>query len=201
MRGRACPGGPGYRCHVADQFDSLSPRDVVITIRSLGRRFGEISGAARSDPAVFDQLDAAGPHGRSLPDIVIAAAQAMSFLGNEIDRVIDRNDAVVPRAVVDPDERTFTEAPGRATMADAVDAITAEATRIADRLDRLDAKAWGREAELTGGGRIQLMELAREAARTEIRELREAEVQLEFLQDTVPGAKDPNADWDGTEPA
>lgn len=186
---------------MTDQFDSLSPRDVVITIRSLGRRFGEVSGAARSDPAVFAHLDAAGPHGRSLPDIVIGAAQALTFLGNEIDRVIDRSDAVVPRAVIDRDERTFDEAPGRATMADAVEAIQAESTRIGDRLDRLEAKAWGREAELTGGGRVQLLEVAREAARTEIRELREAEQQLEWLKAISPGATDPNEGWDGAEPA
>jgi hypothetical protein len=184
-----------------DQFDSLSPRDVVITIRSLGRRFGEISGAARSDPAVFDRLDAAGPHGRSLPEIAIAAAQALSFLGNELDRVIDRDDAVVPREAVSPDERTFVEPPGRGTMADAVAAIAAESTRIADRLDRLDAKQWGRSADLTGGGRVELLALAREAARTEIRELREAEQQLEWLQSAVPGSRDPNAAFDEADPA
>jgi hypothetical protein len=183
-----------------DQFDSLSPRDAAITIRSLGRRFGEISGSARSDPAVFAQLDATGPHGRSLPEIVIAAAQALSFLGNEIDRVIDRDDAVVPREAVTPADRSFLEAPGRATMSDAVDAIAAESTRLADRLDGLDATRWARSAALTGGGRVELLSLVREAARTEIRELREAEVQLEWLRSAATGSRDPNAGWDDAEP-
>lgn len=185
---------------MTDQFDSLSPRDVVITLRSLGRRFGEVDGAARSDPAVFAHLDTAGSHGRSLPDIVVEAAQALSFLGNEVDRVIDRDDAVVPRAALEPDERSFTEPPGRATMADAVQSIAAESDRVAARLDRLEAKAWAREADVTGGGRTSLLELARECARTAIRDLRDAEEQLEWLQASVPGTADPNEDWDGTEP-
>lgn len=178
------PPAGGTVPSVADQFDSLSPRDVVITIRSLGRRFGEVSGAARSDPAVFERLDAAGPGGTSLPELAIAASQELSFLGNEIDRVIDRADPVVPKAVLDPHERTFDQAPGRATMTDAVSAIADESTRLGDRLDGLEPAAWGRRAAVAAGGDVQVLDLAREAARTGIRYLRAAEAQLEWLRST-----------------
>lgn len=174
--------GDGYGDAVADQFDSLSPRDVIITIRSLGRRFAEVSGAARSDPAVFERLDALGPSGSSLPDLVIAASQELAFLGNEIDRVIDRNDPVVPQAVLNPEERSFGEGRGRATMTDAASAIDDESARVADRLDALEASAWGRRAAVAGGGQVQIVELAREAARTGVRYLRAAEAQLDWLR-------------------
>lgn len=168
-----------------DQFDQLSTRDAVITIRSLGRRFDAVAGAALSDQAVFSRLDAVGPGGHSLPDLAIAASQALAFLGNEIERIIDTERPVVPRAVVDPDERTFDEGPpGRATIADAVRAIQDEASRLGDRLDHLEARAWTREAEVVGGGRAPLLDVVREAARTGITLLRAAEAQLEWLRST-----------------
>jgi hypothetical protein len=170
---------------VADQFDALSPRDAVITIRSLGRRFDEVSGAARSDQEVFERLDAAGPDGRSLPDIVISASQELAFLGNEVERALDRSEPVVPRAVVDDGERHFEGAAGRATMTDAVAAITDETQRLGDRLDRLEPTGWGRSASVVGGGRVQVLELAREVARTGVRHLRAAQDQLEWLRETA----------------
>lgn len=170
---------------MADQFDQLSPRDVVITIRSLGRRFEEVSGAARSDPAVFDRLDAAGPDGRSLPEIAIAASQALAFLGNEADRIIDHDDPVVPRAVVDPGERHFEGPPGRATMTDAVAGLADESARLGDRLSAVEPAAWARSATVAGGGRVSLLEVARELARTGITHLRAAETQLAWLRSTA----------------
>ena len=167
---------------MADQFAKLSPRDVVITIRSLGRRFDEVSGAARSDPEVFDRLDAAGPSGRSLPEIVVQASQELAMLGNEIERVIDRTDPVVPRAAVDPSERHFDQPPGRATMTDAAAAIADEVARVGDRLDRLEAAGWGRTAAVTGGGHVSLLDLVREMARTGVGQLRAAQEQLTWLR-------------------
>jgi hypothetical protein len=168
---------------MTDQFDSLSPRDVVITIRSLGRRLDEISGAARSDEDVFAHLDAVGPSGRSLPDIAISASQAVAFLANEVDRMIDRLEPVVPRAAVEPDERDFGEPPGRATMTDAVAALADEADRIAERLDRLEPSGWARSAAVVGGGRVDLLDLARELARTGVLHVREATHQLAWLRE------------------
>lgn len=169
---------------MTDQFAKLSPRDVVITIRSLARRFDEVSGAARSDPDLFQRLDAPGPGGRSLPDIVVRASQELILLGNEIDRLIDRTEPVVPRAAIDPTQRHFDQPPGRGTMTDAAAAIADEAGRVGERLDRLEAPEWGRTAAVAGGGEVSLLDLAREMARTGVGELRAAQEQLRWLRET-----------------
>jgi hypothetical protein len=170
---------------VADQFSSLSPRDVVITIRSLARRFDEVARAA-DDPDLAERVDAVGPGGRSLSDVVTAAAQDLAFLGNEVDRVIDRSHPVVPRAALVASERSFDGAPHRAGLADAVEAIGVEANRVADRLDHMPASGWSREAAVAGGGRVALVDLARELARTGVGHLRAATAQLDWLRDTAP---------------
>ena len=65
---------------MADQFDSLAPRDILITLRSLERRIGGVVGQVRSDPDLFAQIDSPNSSGISFADIASEGATRLSIL-------------------------------------------------------------------------------------------------------------------------
>ncbi len=154
---------------MADRFDKLAPRDLVITLRSLRRRFGGLASRAALDSAVMASIDAPDGAEPSLRARFEQAAQAAALLENELGKALDHDDPVIAAPALDPDERHFLDVPGPgASPAQSVDALAADAERAADRIERAGAEELTRGVRVAGGGTTTPAALAAELARTEI---------------------------------
>lgn len=173
---------------MADQFDSLAPRDIAITLRSLGRRFGLVL-AAPEAPDLAPALEVSGPDGLTLGDIVASTAQAISFVGGEFERSLDHSDPLLPAGAIDPEQRR-PAAPGQAPrpgqgsggLQAGVAQITKAGEHLADRIDSASSQSLEREIKVVGHSPTTPLAIGRELARTAVTGLRAAEAQLEHVQ-------------------
>ncbi len=69
---------------MSDQFDSLAPRDILITLRSMRRRIDGLVGQVRSDPALFCQIDAPNAAGKSFGEILDSGAKSTGHLARAL---------------------------------------------------------------------------------------------------------------------
>ncbi len=167
---------------VADRFDKLAPRDLVITLRSLRRRFGGLASRAALDAAVMAAIDAPDGAEPSLRGRFEQAAQAAALVENELSKALDHDDPVVAAAALDASERHFLDVPGTGmSPAQAVDALADDAERAADRLESAAATELTRAVRVAGGGTTTPAALGAELARTEIGALSAIEDLLDRL--------------------
>ncbi len=167
---------------MSDRFSKLAPRDVAITLASLGRRFDGVAKSASAESRLIELHDAPGPDGSSIRSILTEAAQVLSFIGNEVDRSVSSQEPVVPKAAIDSSERSFLENPGSPALDQSVDAITSAANAAGSAVGDASSDTLGRNVAITGGGSTTPIDLAREMARTGIAFLGAAENQVEWLQ-------------------
>ncbi len=166
---------------VSDRFDLLSPRDLAITLHSLARRFTAVSDGAH-DPRISDKVDAPDASGDSLTSLVADAAKAAGFLANELERALDHEEAIVPAAAHDPDQREFLDSLGM-TIAGAVASIAGDAERAGHRVDHAAPNDLSRSLRVAGGGTTTPDAIAKEMARSCVTLLIAAERRLEQLRD------------------
>ena len=72
---------------MSDRYSKLAPRDTVITMRSLSRRYAEAIGPIRSDPDRFDRRDEVIA-GESLTTHVEGLARHLGLLETEISKLV-----------------------------------------------------------------------------------------------------------------
>lgn len=168
---------------MADQYDKLNPTNLVVTLRSLRRRYDAVAGAVRSDPDLLSRKDEPGPQGDSMSTIMNRAFRAVTLLGTEATRVATTIDPVSPAGAFDPEEWARVDAPP-ATLQESADSIAATADELADILDRLNSGEWLLTTRITGGGKQSLIEIVRSLVRVAVEELRQAETQLTWLRET-----------------
>jgi hypothetical protein len=166
---------------MADRYDELTPNNLVVTLRSLRRRFDSVSGAVRSDPKLLDRADLPGADGDSLIDIFDRTMRAVSMLGGEATRICTHTEPVVTSAAFDPTS-WIAESGHRATLRESTDVIATTAEELADLLERQEPTGWLRTAERTGGGQVDLITVVRSIVRQAIEGLRRAERQLERIR-------------------
>ena len=166
---------------MADRYDSLTPTNLVATLRSFERRYGAVTGPMRSDPELIGRGDTPGPDGESMISLCNRALRAVSMLAAEAERLATHVDPVSPAAAFEPETWSDTTGPA-ATMTESTDVIARTANDLADRLDGLQPNEWNRSAAITGGGSITLVEIVQAIAREGIETLRRAERQLEWLR-------------------
>lgn len=166
-----------------DRFDRLAPRDIAITLRSLRRRFGPVQQAAASQE-LAPVLDAPGPGGCSLTQILTRAGQAAALVTNELVRSLEHDEPVIPAAALDADDRSFTDDRSW-SPAQSIGLVSDEAERAADRVERATADEIARPVKIAGGGTTTPLALARALCRETIKALEDANDQIEWLRAQV----------------
>lgn len=166
---------------MADRYDSLSPRDLIVTLRSLPRRFDQIHAGATGTEEQAARIDAPGPEGASLSGLVNDAARTMAVLGAAISGAVTSKTPVVTANALDGQERVEFDGPPM-NVKNAIGLLSDDAPKLADQLDRLSADDWARAAAITGGGSITAVDLVRELVRSIIELLRSAEKQVAWIQ-------------------
>lgn len=163
---------------MADRYDALAPKDLIITLRSLRRRFDEVVGPVLTDPDLKPRIDEVGAGGASMGQLVDGAAQDLALLGEAVEAIISRAEPSVPDSVGQPAKARSGE---RQTLDKAAQAIGDRADAMADHLDDVEPDGWNRTAT-TGNGTIDLVTVARHAVRSGVEGLRASEQQLTELR-------------------
>jgi hypothetical protein len=167
-----------------DRFDELSPRDLVATLRSLERRFGSVKSRA-TNPRLSEVVDRPGPSGLSLDSLISEGARGGSLVVSALDTALDAVEPVVPAPTLDPSERVFTDDRGWSIDA-AIDVLTGDATRAAERIHHASASELGRAVAVTGSGATTPLAIAQQMGRELIQILTASERHVEWLESQVP---------------
>ncbi len=163
-----------------DRYDLLSPKDLLITLRSLARRFGAVSGPMRSDPELFDRIDERGPNGQSMGEVLSETSLRFADLTVQTLNLANQTAPVISGTAIQPSLRTSPI--DRLPIEQATASIEGNAEALADTLDRQDGDGWARTAPVDSGGSVDLVTLVRSAVRAAIEGLLAAEAQLEHLR-------------------
>ncbi len=163
---------------MTDRYDALSPKDLIITLRSLPRRFGSVAGAVRSDPDLFGRVDEPGPGGTGFGEILSHTARRVAALSTEALHLTSQVDPTVSAAALAGGADTRDREPLERSTA----SIEGNAEALADALDRQDADRWAQPMPLDTGGTIDLITVVRSTVREAIEGLRAAEAQLDHLR-------------------
>ena len=145
----------------------LSPGDAVAALRSFPRRFrATIEPDDDADDGDDRGLDDALGH-------VDAAGRDLAVLGDAVGRALLEDRPTLHPAVLDESARTYpdVEVPPEA----ALDLLSLEAERLADRAEHAAAADWGRVALVPGNGEVDAVTLLREAVRATAEHLSAAE--------------------------
>lgn len=170
---------------MADRFDTLSPRDTAITLRSLPRRVGDLVNQVLKSSDLSLRVDAKGPSTQSLSDLVDEASRTQSLLHNELNKSLDHQEPVIAAATFVPEQRHFVEArpvPVTVGLACFKDEVEASAKRI----EAAQASALSRTVRVVGDSTTTPLAIAQEAARCGISTLTLLEQHVSWMRDTRP---------------
>jgi len=128
------------------QLANLSPPDAVVALRSYGRRFRELFGAA--EPAGEQlPLTTAVWQGWSVSARLAAAGAHLARLDAALGEVTTLDSPQLPSDLY---ERPGPAAGGPAEATALLDQLLAATTALADRVARTPAKDWSRPATVDG---------------------------------------------------
>ncbi len=150
--------------YAGDRYSRLAPRDLVITLRSMPRRFSESIGPIRSDPERFARRDEVVVDGLSLTTHVAALARHMNLLESEISRISTQGDPVVNGAALAL-EHPAPDVERSIGLDAAESSLVASAEAIGTLLDGRSSEQWTFRAPATHGVKVTMLELAQHAAR------------------------------------
>jgi hypothetical protein len=152
------------------EFDTsrVSPRDAIVTVQSLRRRFAE----------AFDQADHADdaakrPVGGGLSAVEHAAAtaSALDVIGSSLHQVMSVEN---PRVELPSTGSPGPVAAGGDTAATALDRLGEIARSVADAMADIHGDAWLRTAQ-TAAGQVSALDMARLAVKIGVEHLRAAQ--------------------------
>ena len=170
---------PGYVCPECGlDYDTISPSDAKVAIRSFPRRYRTAVAGAIEDVAdeglIRRRPDATTWSGLEytvhVADLYEAFAPAF--------RQMYEQDTPTITGLWDPDERATVERYNEQDPMAAVDRLEAAAAALVQVLDRLDADAWSRTATFPWGER-DLLTMTRNAVHEGSHHLRDVERVLE----------------------
>lgn len=148
---------------MADRYDRLAPRDLIITMRSLPRRYDEVIGPVRSDPERFARRDE-HVEGGSLTGTLSEVARHLGQLEVEIAKLATQSEPLITGAALGT-EPPLPSADRPMGLDAAQSTVGASADAIAATLDRASTEQWAFRAATTDGRHITLLEVAQHAAR------------------------------------
>ncbi len=156
---------------VDDRYALLHPPQISTTLRSLPRRYREaLTLVPRRSEAIHERID-----GHTVLDLLVDTACTLGLLDRALEQTLVRPAApTLVAAITDPELRLWTADPltGPEQLVETI-AETAEAT--AARVYATPTKAWSRPAIVVGGGTVHAIDIAREAARVGVENLRRIE--------------------------
>jgi hypothetical protein len=154
------------------------PRDAVVALRSLGRRWRGLFAGLGEEEKPDDLAHRPGPDGRSALDHALHATRTISLLGRAVEQALLADDAVLHPAVGDPSQRVW-GGQTAVSVEDALDELVHEADRLADRVEHVPADDWQRRARVAGQDTdVGLLEVLWDAVDTAVADLRAAEATL-----------------------
>lgn len=159
---------------MADRYDQLAPRDLLITLRSLPRRLDGVTASERQEPNAWAKRDEPGSDGVSFTEAVVNLGLSMAALEAEVTKMVTHSEPIIWSAVMESDAPTQPEGPPL-NVEGAEQMASSAAIAVADRLDHVGGDEWARSVPLTGGGSVSTLELGQQAARTAIEGLRAVE--------------------------
>ncbi len=164
---------------MGDRYELLAPRDLVITMRSLGRRFDELIGPIRSDPERFARRDEP-IDGVALSAHLAGIARHLGLLERSIGRLANESEPIIDAAAL-ADMPPPPEHERDMGLDAAQAAIAASGDAIGLLLDSCSSEQWTHRAPATNASMISLIEVARHAARVGVEGLRATERLAERL--------------------
>lgn len=154
------------------------PRDAIVALRSLGRRWRGLFAGLSDDEKPDDLAHRPGPDGRSALDHALHATRTLSLLGRAVEQALVDDDAVLHPAVADPSQRVW-EGQTAVSVEAALDELVHEAGRLADRIEHVPADDWQRRARVAGqDADVGPLEVLWDAVDTAVADLRAAETTL-----------------------
>jgi hypothetical protein len=154
------------------------PRDAVVALRSLGRRWRALFAGLGEDETPDDLAHRPGADGQCALDHALHATRAISLLGRAVEQALVDDDAVLHPAVVDASQRVWVPQP-TATVDDVLAELVHEADRLADRVEHVPAQQWQRRARVAGqDADVGPLEVLWDAVDTSVADLKAAEATL-----------------------
>ncbi len=151
---------------------SLMPPDAVVALRSFPRRY-----TAAVDSAGHDERGEVtrriGPDGVSVLDLLVDTTRTLEVAGHAISQILPGEVPMLPASVLDPTDRDWSDY----DITDAESELAllgAEATELADTIERVPGADWELTAHVAGGGSCTALDVVREAVRTAADNLRAA---------------------------
>lgn len=168
----------GYVCPECGlDYDSISPSDAKVAIRSFPRRYRSALAAA-----IDDETDAGllrrrpEPETWSALEYTVHVADVYEFFASAFRRMYDETNPTIE--MWDADARAASERYGDADPQVTLDRLESAATALLASLDRVDPDGWSRTAEFPFGSR-DLLAMTRNAVHEGSHHLRDVEAVLE----------------------
>jgi hypothetical protein len=135
----------------------LSPSDCAAAFRSFARRFGALFAGWEEDESADALLNRPGPNGESATQIAARVGRSLAAAGEAVRRILvaDR-----PSVTLGAESAEVPDTPQAA-----LERVTREAARLAERVDRTDADAWLRTGDVDGQPTTAI-DLVRDAVKT-----------------------------------
>lgn len=171
----------GYVCPECGlDYDTISPPDTKVAIRSYPRRYRSALASAMDDES-DEGLVRRRPDDTtwSALEYTVHVADVYEHFAPAFRRMYEESHPTID--FWDPDERAEAERYGEQDPAAALDRLDAAAEQLAQVLDRVDADAWSRTATFPFGER-DLLRMARNAVHEGSHHLRDVERVLDVAR-------------------
>jgi len=142
----------------------LSPGDGTTALRSYPRRFRSAFAPVDDDENLEATAHLDGPDGTSAVAAASDTARTWSILVDALRQIRVADTPIVPRAVVDPDERTW-ETPSTTSVAEVLEQLQTGADGLVELADSLSGDQWNRTADVSEGGTVSAFDVLKEAVR------------------------------------
>ena len=170
---------PGYVCPECGlDYDTISPSDAKVAIRSFARRYrDDVAGALEDDAdegLIRRRPDAAT---WSALEYTVHVADLYEAFAPAFRRMYEQDRPTIT-GMWDPDERAAAERYGEQDPVAALERLDAASSALVEVLDRVDAESWSRTATFPWGER-DLLTMTRNAVHEGSHHLRDVERVLE----------------------
>lgn len=168
----------GYVCPDCGlDYDTISPSDAEVAIRSYPRRFRNALAAALDDEADEGLVRRRPePATWSALEYTVHVADLYEFFAGAFRRMYDETNPTI--AMWDPDERAASERYRHADPRATLDRLDAASNALVGALDRVDPEGWSRTAEFPFGSRT-ILQMARNAVHEGSHHLRDVDRVLD----------------------
>jgi hypothetical protein len=156
-------------------YASTSPSDAAVALRSFPRRYRSVLRPIEDDH-VDEWAHHVGASGTSAFDHLVQASRGITVLHQALRQALNASEPpTLPPAVLDESARAFDTTQGGSVEAE-LDLLADEAEAMAATVADAPGAAWRKSATVAGGGgEVTTLQIAQEAVRTGVEQLRAAQ--------------------------